>query len=693
MALQKGTIDHPKLGGLATHKALDDYDETDAVEARNTRFYKRYRPETRKGSAKYNSAQLAGAGNVTGLYDFHYGASGQKFIVCEDTKIYTDDGTTRTEIKSGMTAGHYYSFDSLDDFCWIVNGQDTTLKYDGTSVTNASIATPVVGTFAAAVGAAGVLTGTYLYLVTYYVSATGQESQPFTLASAPSASPASQRVDLSNIPISSDSQVTARRIYRTTAGGSIYNAQLLTMIGDNTTTTYEDNIADDNLGALINLDHDPMPILTKIVIYQGRAFGFTNNSSRLYFSKLFNVWYWPQGLIDLSEDARLFYIDIDPDDGDCLTNFVTYGGTNALILKNNRVYRLTGYDETDYDVDEIKTETRTGCSSKRGAVVVGGMCHFVDNNGWHVTNGYQIDYEIGAPIDGFFDPDNEDTNVKVNFGKLDEAVMETYATKPNNIIVCSLATGSENKNGMTIVMDYKTGQFAYDTGYYSQALAIKQVNNRDYLIRGDDYGYLWTEGSQYGDGGLISSIATGGSPTTLEDTTLSMTIDEYKGSYLEIVDGTGEGDRVLITGNTADTFNGTFPTTPDDTSEYTVGGIDFVYQHKWCDYGNPHLSKRLNAVRSRLDISGTYPASIYYFWDWQIEPFESAMMYIYGASLWDLALWDVGTFDDIGMSQNQLRPPSGHVHKWSSIRVSHKIPGQPIKWNGYSREFQWKQPR
>lgn len=66
-------------------------------------------------------------------------------------------------------------------------------------------------------------------------------------AEPPAANTASfSRYDLSNIALGSAS-VTSRKIYRTTAGGS--QLKLLATIADNTTTTYQDNIADGSLGA------------------------------------------------------------------------------------------------------------------------------------------------------------------------------------------------------------------------------------------------------------------------------------------------------------------------------------------------------------------------------------------------------------------------------------------------------------
>ena len=67
-------------------------------------------------------------------------------------------------------------------------------------------------------------------------------------AAAPSSSTATKRrVQLTGIPTSADPNVTGRKIYRTVANGSDF--KLLTTINDNTTTTYNDNIADGSLGA------------------------------------------------------------------------------------------------------------------------------------------------------------------------------------------------------------------------------------------------------------------------------------------------------------------------------------------------------------------------------------------------------------------------------------------------------------
>lgn len=95
----------------------------------------------------------------------------------------------------------------------------------------------------ASVGAATGLTGAYRYLVTFVTAAgeteAGVASNSITLAN--------QKGNLTGIPISPCQSVTARKVYRTPAGGTTYG--LVTTISDNVTTAYTgDALADGSLG-------------------------------------------------------------------------------------------------------------------------------------------------------------------------------------------------------------------------------------------------------------------------------------------------------------------------------------------------------------------------------------------------------------------------------------------------------------
>lgn len=68
---------------------------------------------------------------------------------------------------------------------------------------------------------------------------------------------------------------TARKVYRTAAGGSIY--KLLTTINDNVTTTYTDNTADSGLGAILatNIAYTSVEIKPQECV----AFGYPQTST------------------------------------------------------------------------------------------------------------------------------------------------------------------------------------------------------------------------------------------------------------------------------------------------------------------------------------------------------------------------------------------------------------------------------
>lgn len=96
-----------------------------------------------------------------------------------------------------------------------------------------------------ATGAAGTPNGVYRCQVTF-VNA-GGETVGGTEATV---TLASQQIAWSAIPLGPTS-TTARKLYRTAAGGASGTEKLVTTIADNTTTTFTDNVADGSLGAAV----------------------------------------------------------------------------------------------------------------------------------------------------------------------------------------------------------------------------------------------------------------------------------------------------------------------------------------------------------------------------------------------------------------------------------------------------------
>lgn len=116
--------------------------------------------------------------------------------------------------------------------------------------------------------------GAHSYYVTY-VTANGETafSDALTVTIASSA----KKVTL-NVPVSTSTHVTARKIYRTKAAGT--TVYLVTTISDNTTATYEDNTADSGLvttgtggtgAAVTTFEVWPIPASNQTLRFTGTA--------------------------------------------------------------------------------------------------------------------------------------------------------------------------------------------------------------------------------------------------------------------------------------------------------------------------------------------------------------------------------------------------------------------------------------
>lgn len=189
-------------------------------------------------------------------------------------------------------------------------------------------------------GAAGVITAaTWRGVVTFYNNETGAESNPSDESNALVLA-ASKKIDWSAIPISSDYQVNARRLYRTLPdqqGQYLFVAQ----IDNNVDTTYTDNSAVGDLGDFVSFDNDPPPANLEA----GDTFNerlLSTDGVDLFFSEPFTF----------ESVAADSVIRIAPDDGHRMSAVHT-DGSRAIIGKTNKVYALSGTDRSNFAVEVI----------------------------------------------------------------------------------------------------------------------------------------------------------------------------------------------------------------------------------------------------------------------------------------------------------------------------------------------------
>jgi len=208
---------------------------------------------TRPGFFAYSTSGLPSTA-IDGAYVYKKSDGNKTLLVAANGGIYKEGLKGEFSLdRSGYTKDNPMDFVTLADLAIAGNGKNKLLKFNGTSVKDLEVTAP---TFApvAAPGASGSLTGVFQYKNTF-VSASGAETNAGPASTAVTAS--SQSIDLSNIPIGG-SDVVARKIYRTLAGGTVY--YWLATINDNVTTTYNDDLVDSSLSTILApTTHDAPP--------------------------------------------------------------------------------------------------------------------------------------------------------------------------------------------------------------------------------------------------------------------------------------------------------------------------------------------------------------------------------------------------------------------------------------------------
>ena len=219
-----------------------------------------------------------------------------------------------------------------------IAGGGALKKMDGAgSVTNWGIVEPggPASLAETSAGTGALPNGVYRYKIVFRNTTTGARSNShlvessITIASGPSA------VALTNIPISTDVQVTAREIYRTQQDGQIYF--LAATISDNISTTYTDNIDDDDLDSVqLQTDNDPPTAqYAEAWAHEGQMWWCGDPTSgaegRAYYS--------PVG----RPEAVKGFVDVTNTDDPCQVGF-SFAESNWVMTQKN-LYRIVGDDE------------------------------------------------------------------------------------------------------------------------------------------------------------------------------------------------------------------------------------------------------------------------------------------------------------------------------------------------------------
>lgn len=234
------------------------------------------------------------------------------------------------------------------NICYGIRAGAGLIRSDGTYVGPAGIAAPTTAPTLADGGAGAIPAASFKGVYTFYNSKTDMESNPSPVSNT-LALGANKKIDWSGIAVSSNVQVTSRRIYRSLPDQSgeyflvaeIANNSATTFIGDNT-------LAQDLDRAVSHVNGTPPAGLLFGAVWKERL--LTSNGKDLFHSE--------DGLIEAFDPDAI--IPVFPDDGHEIRAIHAYGD-RLVIGKTNKVHYLVGSDPDTFAL--LTLTDRHGCIS------------------------------------------------------------------------------------------------------------------------------------------------------------------------------------------------------------------------------------------------------------------------------------------------------------------------------------------
>lgn len=335
----------------------------------------------RAGYSKYNTTSIGAAHKIVGMHRFYkQDTSSKEFIVAWNTSLYklaetTPWGATALTNCPTLTADADTYFADFANHCYIVNGEDTMMKYNMTNVRTNGIAVPSAAPTGTSPAGGSLSAGDYLVKYTY-VDEDGYESNASPASAAITAS-ANDKITLA-IVVSSDDKITKRRIYRTIADGAIYYYDK--EVANNSDITVDLTQADSTLSlkTVLHTDHNAPPDDPSLVAKRRSRLNIAVDDS-LYVSKNYDK---TTGVRSVEYFPPTLYFPTG--NGQKITGLLEQL-TNLPVFTDDSIERLWGTDEENF---EFKNSYATeGCIATRSLVNCENLLVYLEFDGIHYFDG------------------------------------------------------------------------------------------------------------------------------------------------------------------------------------------------------------------------------------------------------------------------------------------------------------------
>lgn len=377
--------------------------------------------------ALFNATSL-GSGALHSLFRY-YTVDNKFLLAAHGSTMYVgdDDLGTFTALATGFTSGKIFTFAVYRDLCIFSNGFEPIKQTDAEFVWD-------LGACKAKSAGAGAITRTGIsYRITIDADTFRTEATSNTIASV-----TAEDIELTNIPLG-PAGTANRKVYRKSSetGGAYLN---IGTIGDNTTTTFTDNVPDATVGPsprgdVIGATTDQMPVGKYLKIHRERLFvaGDPDDPNKIFYSNAFLPHF-------IRQTTTLDFLEISPEDGDIITGIPILLGSIFIFKRNNiRKLNVEAADPDDFFVDDPTSfqgapADRTITETPNGIVYLG----------WdHI---YRFDGSFSEPVIDEFD-------VKQDIKQV--SLQRTVGFWHNNVYLLAYISNSGTTSNQDRLMRYE----------------------------------------------------------------------------------------------------------------------------------------------------------------------------------------------------------------------------------------------
>jgi hypothetical protein len=273
------------------------------------------------------------------------------------------------------TSDRLWTLFQYKNICYGIRDGVSLVRGDGTYVGPGGIDAPTVAATIADGGAGAIPAASFKAVYTFYNANTDMESNPSPVSNT-LALAASKKIDWTGLAISTDVQVTGRRIYRTLPdqSGEYF---LVDEIENNTQTTYTgDNVLAQDLDRAVSQTNGTPPT--------GLLFG-TVWKERLFASDGVDLFHSNDGLVEAFDPSA--FIPVFPDDGHEMRALHAYGD-RLVIGKTNKIHYLVGYDPSTFAL--LTLSDKHGCVSHHSMQSAEGYLFWLGTDNVYRSDGNNV---------------------------------------------------------------------------------------------------------------------------------------------------------------------------------------------------------------------------------------------------------------------------------------------------------------